>query len=81
MHRARRTRLSGRAATLARPQLLVLGRRDRDGRRHAVGRTVPLRLKRDRLIAEHLAAALRHARGPRSRDSQPRLRPMAAGSM
>ncbi|MEU8844015.1 ATP-dependent DNA ligase [Streptomyces roseus] len=43
--------------TLTRPQLLVLGRHDQDGRLRAVGRTVPLRTEAARLVAEHLAAA------------------------
>ncbi|MEU7068118.1 RNA ligase family protein [Streptomyces sp. NPDC046161] len=43
--------------TLTRPQLLVLGRHDHDGRLRAVGRTVPLRTEAARLVAEHLAAA------------------------
>ncbi|MFJ2825651.1 ATP-dependent DNA ligase [Streptomyces toxytricini] len=43
--------------TLARPQLLVLGRHDQDGRLRAVGRTVPLRPDAARQVAEHLAAA------------------------
>ncbi|WP_328786245.1 ATP-dependent DNA ligase [Streptomyces sp. NBC_00273] len=43
--------------TLTRPQLLVLGRRDHDGRLRAVGRTVPLRADAARLVAEHLTAA------------------------
>ncbi|MFJ6722484.1 hypothetical protein [Streptomyces sp. NPDC091259] len=43
--------------TFTRPQLLVLGRHDRDGRLRAVGRTVPLRTEAARLVAEHLTAA------------------------
>ncbi|MFJ3206148.1 RNA ligase family protein [Streptomyces sp. NPDC086989] len=43
--------------TLTRPQLLLLGRHDPDGRLHAVGRTVPLRTQAARLVAEHLTAA------------------------
>ncbi|MFK0050435.1 ATP-dependent DNA ligase [Streptomyces sp. NPDC090741] len=43
--------------TLARPQLLVLGRRDATGRLRPVGRTVPLRLDAARELAEHLASA------------------------
>ncbi|MEV7526637.1 transposase [Streptomyces sp. NPDC091371] len=43
--------------TLARPQLLVLGRHDQDGRLRAVGRTVPLRTEVAHLVAEHLTAA------------------------
>ncbi|WP_371614102.1 hypothetical protein [Streptomyces sp. NBC_00454] len=43
--------------TLARPQLLVLGRHDAAGRLRAVGRTVPLRPEQARPIAEHLTAA------------------------
>ncbi|MFJ4776412.1 hypothetical protein [Streptomyces sp. NPDC088762] len=39
-----------------RPQLLVLGRHDQDGRLRAVGRTVPLRPEVARLVPEHLAA-------------------------
>ncbi|MEU5810714.1 ATP-dependent DNA ligase [Streptomyces sp. NPDC047718] len=46
--------------TLTRPQLLVLGRHDHDGRLRAVGRTVPLRPDASRQVGEHLAAA-----GPR----------------
>ncbi|OKK10615.1 DNA ligase [Streptomyces sp. CB00455] len=45
--------------TLTRPQLLVLGRHDQDGRLRAVGRTVPLRTEAARLVAEHLTAAVR----------------------
>ncbi|MEV6735368.1 ATP-dependent DNA ligase, partial [Streptomyces sp. NPDC051364] len=43
--------------TLARPQLLVLGRHDHEGRLRAVGRTVPLRPDLSGQVAEHLAAA------------------------
>ncbi|MFD8789441.1 ATP-dependent DNA ligase [Streptomyces vinaceus] len=43
--------------TLTRPQLLVLGRHDTDGRLRAVGRTVPLRPDAARQVAEHLTAA------------------------
>ncbi|MEV7442866.1 ATP-dependent DNA ligase [Streptomyces sp. NPDC091204] len=43
--------------TLTRPQLLVLGRHDQDGRLRAVGRTVPLRPDAARQIAEHLTPA------------------------
>ncbi|MFD8289493.1 hypothetical protein ACFV2B_14925 [Streptomyces lavendulae] len=43
--------------TLARPQLLVLGRHDETGRLRAVGRTAPLRPDQARQVAEHLAAA------------------------
>ncbi|MCX4632847.1 ATP-dependent DNA ligase [Streptomyces sp. NBC_01443] len=43
--------------TLARPQLLILGRHDQDGRLRTVGRTVPLRTEAARLVAEHLTAA------------------------
>ncbi len=43
--------------TLARPQLLVLGRRDPEGRLHAVGRTVPLRPDVSRAVGEHLTQA------------------------
>ena len=43
--------------TLTRPQLLVLGRHDQDGRLRAVGRTVPLRPDAARQVAEHLTAA------------------------
>ncbi|MET9468024.1 ATP-dependent DNA ligase [Streptomyces sp. NPDC006544] len=43
--------------TLTRPQLLVLGRHDPDGRLRAVGRTVPLRTEAAHLVAEHLTAA------------------------
>ncbi|MFG2298973.1 hypothetical protein [Streptomyces sp. NPDC048603] len=43
--------------TLARPGLLVLGRRDTGGRLRAVGRTVPLRPEVSRQVGEHLAAA------------------------
>ncbi|MEU9087672.1 ATP-dependent DNA ligase [Streptomyces sp. NPDC048357] len=43
--------------TLTRPQLLVLGRHDADGRLRAVGRTVPLRPDAARQVAEHLTAA------------------------
>ncbi|WP_240802107.1 RNA ligase family protein [Streptomyces sp. A1136] len=43
--------------TLTRPQLLVLGRHDPDGRLRAVGRTVPLRTEAAHLVAEHLTVA------------------------
>ncbi|MGW6940260.1 ATP dependent DNA ligase [Streptomyces xanthophaeus] len=43
--------------TLARPQLLVLGRHDDTGRLRTVGRTVPLRPEQARQVAEHLTAA------------------------
>ncbi|MEU9083425.1 ATP-dependent DNA ligase [Streptomyces sp. NPDC048357] len=43
--------------TLARPQLLVLGRHDHHGRLRAVGRTVPLRPDAAQQVAEHLTAA------------------------
>ncbi|MEV6735345.1 ATP-dependent DNA ligase, partial [Streptomyces sp. NPDC051364] len=43
--------------TLARPQLLVLGRHDQRGQLRAVGRTVPLRPDVSRQVGEHLAAA------------------------
>ncbi|WP_327267187.1 ATP-dependent DNA ligase (plasmid) [Streptomyces sp. NBC_01232] len=43
--------------TLTRPQLLVLGRHDQDGRLRAVGRTVPLRPDAARQVAEHLTMA------------------------
>ncbi|MEU9233486.1 ATP-dependent DNA ligase [Streptomyces subrutilus] len=43
--------------TLARPQLLLLGRHDQHGRLRAVGRTVPLRPDAAQQVAEHLTAA------------------------
>ncbi|MFF8271390.1 ATP-dependent DNA ligase [Streptomyces sp. NPDC016562] len=43
--------------TLTRPQLLVLGRHDPDGRLRPVGRTVPLRTEAAWLVAEHPTAA------------------------
>ncbi|MGW7064801.1 ATP-dependent DNA ligase [Streptomyces sp. NPDC054904] len=43
--------------TLARPQLLVLGRHDTEGRLRAVGRTVTLRPDQARQVAGHLTAA------------------------
>ncbi|MET9700001.1 ATP-dependent DNA ligase [Streptomyces sp. NPDC006529] len=43
--------------TLTRPQLLILGRHDTEGRLRTVGRTVPLRPEQARQVAEHLAAA------------------------
>lgn len=43
--------------TLARPQLLLLGRRDATGRLRPVGRTVPLRPAAARELAEHLNPA------------------------
>ncbi|WP_405681530.1 hypothetical protein OG239_03195 [Streptomyces sp. NBC_00868] len=43
--------------TLARPQLLVLGRYDHHGRLRAVGRTVPLRPDAAQQVAEHLTAS------------------------
>ncbi len=42
--------------TLARPQLLILGRHDQAGRLRAIGRTVPLRPDASRQIGDHLAA-------------------------
>ncbi|MFF4448723.1 hypothetical protein [Streptomyces sp. NPDC001502] len=42
---------------MTRPQLLVPGRHDQDGRLRAVGRTVPLRPDAARQVAERLAAA------------------------
>ncbi|MFE9933581.1 hypothetical protein [Streptomyces sp. NPDC005533] len=49
--------------TLTRPQLLVLGRYDTDGRLRAVGWTVPLRPDAARQGAEHLTAAAPGTRG------------------
>ncbi|MFJ3841967.1 hypothetical protein ACIPY6_41610 [Streptomyces sp. NPDC090054] len=43
--------------TLARPQLLVLGRHDTTGRLRTVGRTVTLRPDQARQVAEHLIPA------------------------
>ncbi|MEU3906203.1 hypothetical protein [Streptomyces goshikiensis] len=43
--------------TLTRPQLLVLGRHDTDGRLRTVGRTTTLRPEQARQVAEHLAPA------------------------
>ncbi|MFD4867354.1 ATP-dependent DNA ligase [Streptomyces sp. NPDC058412] len=43
--------------TLVRPQLLVRGCHDQDGRLRTVGRTVPLRPDAARQVAEHLTAA------------------------
>ncbi|WP_369780044.1 ATP-dependent DNA ligase [Streptomyces sp. R33] len=43
--------------TLARPQLLNLGRHDQTGRLRAVGRIAPLRPDAARQVGEHLAAA------------------------
>ncbi|MGW2997395.1 hypothetical protein ACWDA9_38930 [Streptomyces sp. NPDC001193] len=43
--------------TLTRPQLLVVGRHDQNGRLRAVGRTVPLRPDAARQVTEHLTAA------------------------
>ncbi|KMO93795.1 ATP-dependent DNA ligase [Streptomyces roseus] len=43
--------------TLARPQLLLLGRYDQDGRLRAVGRTVALRPNAARQVAERLTAS------------------------
>ncbi|WP_327389045.1 ATP-dependent DNA ligase [Streptomyces sp. NBC_01207] len=43
--------------TLARPQLLVLGRHDSTGRLRPVGRTVPLRPDAAYVLAEHLTPA------------------------
>ncbi|MFF4433883.1 hypothetical protein ACFYZ4_32610 [Streptomyces sp. NPDC001513] len=43
--------------TLARPQLLVLGRHDSTGRLRPIGRTVPLRPDAAHTLAEHLAPA------------------------
>ncbi|MER7764621.1 ATP-dependent DNA ligase [Streptomyces sp. NPDC097619] len=43
--------------TLTRPQVLILGRLDADGRLHPVGRTVPLRPEQPRQVSEHLVAA------------------------
>ncbi|MFF8280714.1 hypothetical protein ACF05T_32405 [Streptomyces lateritius] len=43
--------------TLARPQLLILGRHDPTGRLRPIGRTVPLRPDAARQLAEHLTPA------------------------
>ncbi|MCC0100487.1 ATP-dependent DNA ligase [Streptomyces flavotricini] len=43
--------------TLTRPQLLILGRYDQDGRLRAVARTVPLRPDAARQVAERLTAS------------------------
>ncbi|MEU9255463.1 ATP-dependent DNA ligase [Streptomyces sp. NPDC048270] len=43
--------------TLTRPQLLVLGRHDQDGRLRPVGSTIPLHPNAARQVAEHLTAA------------------------
>jgi ATP-dependent DNA ligase len=43
--------------TLRRPQLLVLGRYDTDGRLRAVGRTTPLKPDAARQLADHLTQA------------------------
>ncbi|MFI9585880.1 hypothetical protein ACIHCQ_29460 [Streptomyces sp. NPDC052236] len=43
--------------TLARPQLLVLGRYDAEGQLRAVGRTTPLKPTAARQLADHLTEA------------------------
>ncbi|MFD4862691.1 ATP dependent DNA ligase [Streptomyces atratus] len=47
----------GLTGTLRRPQLLVLGRYDTDGRLRAVGRTTPLKPDAARRLADHLTEA------------------------
>ncbi|MEU4506786.1 ATP-dependent DNA ligase [Streptomyces sp. NPDC024089] len=49
--------IGGVTGTLARPQLLVLGRIDADGRLRAVGRTTPLKPDAARQVAQHLTPA------------------------
>ncbi|MFF5933166.1 hypothetical protein [Streptomyces sp. NPDC012508] len=49
--------IGGITGTLQRPQLLVLGRYDQDGRLRAVGRTTPLKPDAARQLADHLTAA------------------------
>ena len=49
--------IGGVTGTLRRPQLLLLGRYDADGRLRSVGRTTPLKQDAARLLAEHLTAA------------------------
>lgn len=49
--------IGGITGTLARPQILVLGRYDEDGRLRPVGRTVLLRPDAARQVAEHLHPA------------------------
>ncbi len=43
--------------TLARPQLLVLGRYEEAGRLRVIGRTVPLRPEQARVVGEYLRSA------------------------
>ncbi|MFE7948194.1 ATP-dependent DNA ligase [Streptomyces sp. NPDC057426] len=49
--------IGGITGTLRRPQLLVLGRHDTDGRLRAVGRTTPLKPDAARQLADHLTPA------------------------
>ncbi|MFJ8856312.1 ATP-dependent DNA ligase [Streptomyces sp. NPDC102437] len=49
--------IGGVTGTLARPQVLVLGRSDADGRLRAVGRTTPLKPDAARQVARHLSPA------------------------
>lgn len=49
--------IGGVTGTLARPQLLVLGRIDADVRLRAVGRTTPLKPDAARQVAQHLTPA------------------------
>ncbi|MGW0396225.1 ATP-dependent DNA ligase, partial [Streptomyces sp. NPDC003042] len=49
--------VGGITGTLSRPQLLVLGRYDADGRLRAVGRATPLKPDAARRLAGHLTAA------------------------
>lgn len=49
--------IGGVTGTLRRPQLLVLGRYDEDGRLRAVGRTTPLTPDAARQLADHLTEA------------------------
>jgi hypothetical protein len=51
------TVLGGVTGTLRRPQLLVLGRYDADGRLRPVGRTTPLKPDAARRLADHLTEA------------------------
>ncbi|WP_244905443.1 ATP-dependent DNA ligase [Streptomyces agglomeratus] len=49
--------IGGVTGTLSRPQLLVLGRYDGDGRLRAVGRTTPLHMEAAGQVADHLTEA------------------------
>ncbi|WP_274563589.1 hypothetical protein [Streptomyces spiramyceticus] len=56
--------IGGATGTMRRPQLLVLGRYDEDGRLRAVGRTTPLKPDGAQQLADHLTEAAPTIPGP-----------------